>query len=192
MLDVIKANGGLGVKKYFCGLAIVLLIIVAIFVVVLALSRGEELALGSMRDVELDVIISIGDSRERVIELLGEPFYVHDVHRACEHCILTFFEYESGMRIAFIDDTVVSIRGTRWLTVPDSEYGERMTELGRTWSNEDRFEIRGYTVGMTREEISSAFNFDRWRSHDMQNVLGDMVFIYYRIPLVSRRSYLFT
>jgi len=116
-------------KKFFCVLTVLFLTIIFI---VCNVNYDEEKVLDfrSMRDVELDVIISLGDSRERLVELLGEP----EVEHTSEH-VGTFFRFGNGMHIRMNDGAVDDISG-------ENEFGS------------GRFEIFGYNLGMTPDQIA--------------------------------------
>jgi len=81
----------------------------------------------SMRDVELDVIISLWDSRREVEEILGLPLQIDDHFYGLGHYTLWF----SNMMINVFDDTVIQIR------VPNQP--------------------KGYTIGTTFEQIEAKF-----------------------------------
>jgi len=99
----------------------------------------RELNFRSMRDVELDVIISLGDRRARVEELLGEsspcmiPKYPGMPGR------ISRYYFTNGMAIDFQHGIVISMEAR-------NEYGT------------ERFEIYGYSIGMTQEQLSAAFD----------------------------------
>jgi hypothetical protein len=95
-------------------------------------NENNELNFRSMRDVELDVIISLGDSRERVEELLGEGEPGVELRNG------EMLDFENGMSVRFNDDVVVGLHAF-------NEY------------DAGRFEIFGYTIGMTEEQLAEIF-----------------------------------
>lgn len=99
----------------------------------------------SMRDVELDVIISLGDSRERVEELLGQPIWIYERTEWSVQREITYLDFENGMNIHFERGSVRYIRG--------------INEI-----DSGRFEIYRYTIGMTLEEIGDTF--EQYVAHD--------------------------
>lgn len=120
-------------KNFFLIFAILFF---SLFLVACGGEAERELDFRSMWDTELDVVISLGDSRRHVESVLGVAG-AERIHRGDGHEILEFY---SGMEITLINDVVINIRGTNGMTT-------------------GRFEILGYTVGMTREQIAKNFNF---------------------------------
>ena len=99
---------------------------------------GIDLDFRSMRDVELDVIISLGDSISEVRSLLGEPSVSGPpVSLASGEMLADIFE--NGMWVTYMDGFVDSIRGANGFY-------------------DGRFEVHGYTIGMTHAKIAAAFH----------------------------------
>jgi hypothetical protein len=116
----------------------------------------RELDFRSMRDVELDVIISLGDSRSRLEELLGTPIR-YGIWFGDE--MFSFpVTFENGMNVMFSLDRLVTKMSV---------------------DNAERFEIYGLTADMTQEQITELFTnlhyygakhgVQLWHSFDKQS-----------------------
>ncbi|MCL2456710.1 MAG: hypothetical protein FWD19_04095 [Defluviitaleaceae bacterium] len=98
--------------------------------------ENDVLDFRSMRDTELDVIISLGDSKEKVIELLGE--LPEESYIGTEY---TIFQFQNGMSISFENDEVAVI-------------------FARNIFGAEKFEIYDCAIGMSREQIAVDFEFN--------------------------------
>jgi len=98
--------------------------------------RMRVLDFRSMKDTELDVIISLGDSRRYVERVLGPSEPVTEGAGSFR----TIRRYRNGMEIMFYDD-------------------DRAVELiGINGFTSGRFEIYRYRAGMTEQEIDANFH----------------------------------
>ena len=113
----------------------------------------------SMRDIELDVIISLGDSRSQLEDSLGSPIYeiLNGFTTVGRGTVLTF---NNGMEIVLVND-VVSV-----ITVEDELHS-------------GRFEIFNYTISMMPEQI--AVNF-----HKRVTLVESYIFTAYFDPYGNR------
>jgi hypothetical protein len=117
-------------------------------------SIPREMDFRSMRDTELDVIISLGDSRADVERALGR-FNSH-INSEGER-IGTIFR--NGMTVMFEDDAVINITA-------DSEIGG------------ERFEIYGHRANMTPEEISEISEFINMTSDGFSARMGGRAYLF--------------
>lgn len=119
-------------KKFLC---IILLFIFA----ACGGSQNDERVLDfrSMRDTELDVIISLGDSRARLESLLGEP-----IHES-----------------ALPDNAGFSLRFAGGMDIILRDGGASFIYAENT-SSDGRFEIYGYSIGMNPEQIGENIDFN--------------------------------
>jgi len=85
----------------------------------------------SMMDTETGTMISLGDTRESIETALGRPVN-HDEE-------WDEYTYHNGIAVIFENNRAISISAYQPIT-------------------EGRFEIFGYRVGMTRDEVSDVFD----------------------------------
>ena len=110
-----------------------------------------EVGVRSMRDVELDVIISLGDSRLDVEAVLGQAVLVSG-----ERII-----FDNEMELTFVNNIVTMIEGNNGL-------------------DSGRFEIHGYTIGMTAAQISAGFEAHEEMSEGFSEFVGGTVYFFMR------------
>jgi hypothetical protein len=108
--------------------------------------RIEEYGLNftSMRDMEWGISIYLGDSEDAVIALLGEP-----TSRLRGGAGMSALSFENGMAIRFYDELAGAISA-------------------RSYHENGRFEIRGYTPGMTAEQTAVHFEQHEQDSETIQ------------------------
>jgi len=116
----------------------------------------RELDILSMRDTELGVVVSIGDSQSDVETILGQPMETVGMMVIGDGAIL---EFQNGMEVTFEHDAVISISAINGFT-------------------DGRFEIYGYRAGMTTDEIAANFGLLEEMSEMFSSAFGGTVLYY--------------
>jgi len=121
---------------------LILLLILSALVVLFTGCRGESLGFMSILDTELGEVFTLGDTMESIGEILGEPERVEElIEGRLRH------RYQNGLSVAYVDGKAVSFFAASAL-------------------EESRFEILGYRIGMTEEQVADNFMFDEVWSYD--------------------------
>ena len=112
-----------------------ILSVLFLLAVLVSCGKGNERVLDyrSIRDTELNAVISLGDSRREAERVLGRPFA--DTYGSLGELVFT-----NGMVVIFENDIVIRIIAANIVGV-------------------ERFEILNYSAGMTKEQINAGFIF---------------------------------
>jgi hypothetical protein len=135
-------------KKIFC--------ILFFLIIFSACGDDRELDFRSMRDTELGVVISLGDNRERLVRLMGEP--VHEIPS---------LSIRGGTLLIFANEMDVTVYNDEVKLI----FAENNLDSGR-------FEIYGYRVGMTPSQIAANLDENEEHSGIASRVTDGTVHIY--------------
>ena len=134
-------------------------LVIAIFLLG-ACSREARLDHRSILDTELGVVFTLGDSRESIEAILGEPIqhyeWISGMH---------VLEYANGLVVLYGYIVDISVDAVAVTFETESEHGA------------ERFEILGYQIGMARSQIANNFNLNEGRGRN-SHALNLRTFVY--------------
>jgi len=99
-------------------------------------SEGESLGFMSILDTELGEVFTLGDTQESIEAILGEPVQTRE-WSGSEY----IHEYQNGLSVIYANKRAVLF-------------------AVETALDEERFEVLGYKIGMTNEQIADNFVFN--------------------------------
>ena len=137
-------------------------LVIAIFLLG-ACSREPRLDHRSILDTELGVVFTLGDSRESIEAILGDPIEHEEMVLGMD-----YLTYENGLTVLFLSNTDISVDGIAFAFEAKNEPGA------------ERFEILGYDIGMTHSQVANNFALDEDVTNRHWSPGGRNTFFYVR------------